>query len=188
MSDAPAKRAWVPREAWRQEKAVVWVRKAVACPHKFFAFDRSKAQSDRSHLYQSRRGVRRDTLDTLLVPEGGVDCWVEFKAGSAKVNFDDPDDGQAKMIADLRMLGRNADWCRTIEEMCALYRIWGVPLVTNAEYLALHYDGMVDSRIAKAEGTTLASKAKRATRTKPQVRFSAGKGFARRAAAKGIQV
>ena len=172
MSDAPPPRKWIPREAYRQEKAVVWARNAIRCPHKFFAFDRSKPQGDRSHLYQARRGVRRDTLDTMLAWTG-MPVWFEFKAGNGKVDFADPDDGQAKMICDLAALGHFAGWGKTILEMCQFYEACGVILAPNAEFLALHYDGLVDSRIARAEraqGTV-----KRPSQRKAAPRYAAPK-------------
>lgn len=173
----------IPREAWRQEKAVVWVRGAVVEPHLFLAYDRAPARGDQSHLFQWRRGLRADTLDTELLTATGSFRF-EFKAPGQKVA---DDDGQAHMIQSLRALNVAADWGRTIADLCGFYRREGVRLATNAEYQALHYDAFVDSRIAKAEakreGVTPA-KPSRSRKSAP--RYAAGKGMQRRAAKAGV--
>ena len=146
----------IPREAYRQEKAVVWVRGAVLEPHIFVAYDRAAARGDKSHLWQWKRGQKAGTLDTeLILTERSL--RFEFKSLIGKVGeFDD----QGLMIKRLRELGHAADWGRTIMDLCAFYRLHGVGLAQNAEYQALHYDGLVDSRIAKAEGPRVPKKSR----------------------------
>lgn len=170
MSDvleAPARRKPIPREAYRQERAKVWVRGAVIEPHIFQAYDRSQARGDQSHLFQWRRGLRADTLDTELLISGPRLLRFEFKALGQKV---DPDDGQGLMIARLRTLNVAADWGHTVADLCRFYRDNGVKLATNAEYQATIQDGLVDSRIARAEGATPATK--KPGRRKPTVKTS----------------
>jgi hypothetical protein len=103
-------------------------------------------------------------------------AWFEFKGPKGKVDFDDPDDDQARMIRDLQALGHFAWWGRTIHEMYQFYRSCGVPMTANAEYQAIKYDGMVDSRIAKAEGKMLT--AAKSSPRKATPRFLAGKRLA----------
>ncbi len=170
-------RKWIPKESYRQEKAVVFVRDAVIEPHIFLAYDRAQPRGDQSHLFQWRRGLRADTLDTELLTLG-KSCRFEFKAPGQKVK---DDDGQGLMIRTLISLGVHAWWGVTIADLCVFYRRCGVKLVANAEYRALVLDGLVDSRIAKAEAKAAGSappKPKRAPRKAPPGRLATVKqGF-----------
>lgn len=161
---APEKRKWTPRETWRQEKAVVFARDAIIGEHKFLAHDRSKAASANEHGWQAKRGVRKGTPDTQLVIFNGRHLWFEFKAPGERVV---PGDDQDLMLAALRKLGDAASWGVTIEDLRQFYAAEGVPLVPNAAYRAMVLDGLVDSRIAKAEGKIPAPKPKRAARARP---------------------
>lgn len=157
---APATKR-VYRETWRQEKAVVFARGAIVGPHKFLAHDRAKASSPNAHGWQARRGVRKGTPDTQLILPGGKHCWFEFKAPGQRVK---PGDDQDLMLQDLRLLGDAADWGVTILELLHFWTANGVPLAANAAYQAMHLDGLVDSRIAKAEGRASATKKKSRSR------------------------
>lgn len=182
------KRVWIPRETWRQEKAVVFARDAIIGPHKFLAHDRSQAKSPKEHLWQAKRGVRKGTPDTQLIAEApdkyrgpfALHAWFEFKAMGEK-----PDDDQLRMLDDLRALGDEASWGVTIDDLRKFWLSCGVRLAANAEYRAMVLDGLVDSRIAKAEGLMPATR-KRASNRKAAPRTTASAGFVRRAAAKGI--
>jgi hypothetical protein len=174
---------WIPRETWRQEKAVVFVRDAIVGPHMFLALDRSRAKSPKEHLWQARRGVRKGTPDTQLILPGGRHIWFEFKADGQKVVAGDDQD---LMLQALRDLGDAAAWGVTIEDLRLFYLAEGVPLVANAYYRALVLDGLVDSRIAKAEGRVpVVAKKPRPPRAGP--RSTASRGFVKRAAARGIR-
>lgn len=182
---APTKRAKpIAREAYRQEKAVVWVRGAVVEPHLFLAYDRAQARGDQSHLFQWRRGLRADTLDTELLTASGSFRF-EFKSTGEKVK---EGDGQSVMIQTLRALNVAADWGCTIVELCAFYRSGGVKLANNAEYQAIHYDGMVDSRIAKAEAKRDGAVPVKSRSRKVAPRFTAGKRMQARAARAGVRI
>jgi VRR-NUC domain len=178
-SDEKPERVWIPRETWRQEKAVVFARDAIVGAHKFLAHDRAKANRDKSHLWQARRGVRKGTPDTQLVLPNGKTIWFEFKAPGKR-----PDEDQERMLADLRAMGHAAGWGVTIEDMRRFWVTNGVPLVTNAEYRALVLDGLVDSRIAKAEGAVPGPKKKRRAARKGPVGKVATVAWARRNAGK----
>jgi hypothetical protein len=179
-------RKWIPRETWRQEKAVVWVRNAVMEPHIFFAYDRAQPRGDKSHLFQWRRGVRADTLDTELLTSF-ASLRFEFKTHGTKVK---DGDGQHQMIEKLRSLNVFAGWGVTIEDLYRFYAKSGVRLANNAHYQALHYDGMVDSRIAKEElkqaGSAPVSKKKKAAPKKAPPRFTVGKRALERTTKRGI--
>jgi hypothetical protein len=175
LSDDP-KPTWIPRETWRQEKAVVFARDAIVGPHIFMAHDRSRAKSSKEHLWQAKRGVRKGTPDTQLILPGGLHAWFEFKAPGQRVASGDDQD---LMLAKLRSLGDEADWGVTIEDMRAFWAEHNVPMVPNAAYRAMVLDGLVDSRIAKAEGAVPVVK-KAARPGKVQPRFTAGKRMARR--------
>jgi hypothetical protein len=176
------KRKWIPRETWRQEKAVVFARDAIVGPHQFIAHDRAKASGPRSHLWQAKRGVRKGTPDTQLILPDGRTLFFEFKAPGKKV---EEDDDQGRMLASLQSMGHPCAWGVTIEELRRFYAAHGVPLVANAEYRAMVLDGLVDSRIAKAEGKMPGTKkAARSPRSAP--RAMASKGFVKRATNRGI--
>lgn len=151
-------------ESWRQEKAVVFARDAVVGPHQFIAHDRSQARGDKSHLHQWRRGVRKGTPDTQLILPDGRSIWFEFKS---RGNVVKDDDDQGRMLAALRDLGHAASWGVTIDDLRRFYEAEGVPLVPNAAYRAMVLDGLVDSRIAKAEGKVPRVKKKRSPRKAP---------------------
>src|ERR1700683_2701096 len=114
LPDEPRKkRVWIPRETWRQEKAVVWVRECVAHPHKFMGHDRAEAKGDKSHFWQWKRGIRPDIADTqLAIP--GRHLWWEFKAPGKRV---EEGDGQDRFLAGQRELGDAAAWGVTIYQM-----------------------------------------------------------------------
>lgn len=177
-------RVWIPRETWRQEKAVVFARDAIVGRHKFLAHDRSKAMSAKEHLWQAKRGVRKGTPDTQLVIPG-KHLWFEFKAPGKGV---EPGDDQDRMLSDLRELGDFAAWGCTISDLCQFWKWHGVPLVVNADYRAMVLDGLVDSRIAKAEakaaGAAVPKKKSRPRKVEP--RKTAPKAMVRRMTAKGI--
>lgn len=172
------KRTWIPRETYRQEKAVVFARDAIACRHKFMAHDRAQ-NSGKEHLWQAKRGVLKGTPDTQLIINGRH-LWFEFKSKGNKPDYD-----QFRMLSDLEALGDAASWGITIMDLCQFYEDEGVPLVANARYRALVLDGLVDSRIAKEEAKAGApAKPSRARKSAP--RYAAGKGMQRRAAKAGI--
>lgn len=181
MSDeddvAPARKR-ILRETWRQEKAVVFARNVIVGPHKFVAHDRSGAKSDKEHLWQWKRGVRKAIPDTQLMLPVGRHAWFEFKAPGQI-----PDDDQLQMLEDLRALGDSASWGVTIEDLLNFWIMVGVPLVPNAHYQAMRYDGLVDSRIAKAEARTAPAKK---SRPRAAPRYTLGKRAYRGANAKQI--
>ena len=130
------KSIWIPREAWRQEGAVRWVKSAVLQPHLFVGFDRSERKGD-SHLWEQRRGARKGFPDTVLWLKDRV-LLFEFKAGNRK-----PDDDQKAVMQRLSDLGHEAAWGYTIDDLYRFYLARNVPMATNAEFQALHHDGAV---------------------------------------------
>lgn len=161
-----ARRPQILRETWRQEKAVVFARDAIVGPHKFLAHDRAKATSGKSHMWQAKRGVRKGTPDTQLVIRG-KHLWFEFKAPGKRVETGDDQD---LTLAALRALGDAASWGVTIDDLRRFWVAEGVPLVANAEYRAMVLDGLVDSRIAKAEGKVPVAAKKKSRGRKAPVR------------------
>lgn len=171
--DAKPKRVWIPRETWRQEKAVVFARYAIVGPHKFVAHDRSRPKSEKEHLWQWKRGVKKAIPDTELIWPMEHHAWFEFKAPGQK-----PDDDQICMLEELRALGDAASWGVMIEDLLNFWMAAGVPLVANAHYMAMKYDGLVDSRIAKAEVNAYGS-AKKSRSQKASPRYLGNKRMAR---------
>jgi hypothetical protein len=174
-SEDRPKRNWIPREAYRQEKAVVFARVAIIGPHKFVAHDRSRPKSSKEHLFQWKRGVRKATPDTELIWPMSRVAKFEFKSPGQK-----PDGDQLQMLEDYRLLGIEAAWGVTIEDLYNFWTLAGVPMVPNAHFLALKYDGMVDSRIAKAEARNVGTAALKVLARKAGPRFVAGKRLSRR--------
>lgn len=183
LLDAPRARAKpIPREAWRQERAVTFAREAITCPHTIMAFDRSQARGEWSHRFEAKRGVRAGTPDTLTIARDDArlfHIWVEWKAPGSK-----PNENQTDGLALLESLGDVTDWCTTIEEFFFVLRDAGVPMLPGAHIMALRYDGMVDGRIAKAAAKTPTAKKSRPRR--PEPRYTAGKSVVKRAAKRGL--
>lgn len=179
VADPARKRNWIPRETWRQEKAVVFARAAIVGPHKFVAHDRSRPSSNKEHLWQWKRGVKKAIPDTELTWPMGRHAWFEFKAPGHK-----PDADQLQMLEEFRALGDEASWGVMIEDLLNFWIMAGVPLVANAHYLAMKYDGMVDSRIAKAEQRV----ATPGRTPKSAPRYNAGKRTSKRWAKAGLRV
>jgi hypothetical protein len=149
MTDAPERRKRIPAEAWRQEKARVFARNAITCDHEFIAHDRSEARGDRSHLFEWKRGVKSSLPDTQTIifvrNERPLHVWFEWKSRGKE-----PTTGQYAALERMAVLGDWAGWGDTIDRYGAFLTAAGVPLATNWRHLAMVYDGMVDSRIAKA--------------------------------------
>lgn len=177
----------IPREAWRQEKAVKFAEAAIACPHTVMAFDRSMARGDWSHRFEAKRGVRAGTPDMLIIALAGQShhhIWIEWKAEGNKPNVNQTDG-----LALLHRLGDVAKWCVRIEEFCRILTNCGLPMAPNAAVMAMQYDGMVDSRIAKAEAKRDgAVPVKKSRLRKVPARYSAGKRFQARAAKAGVRI
>lgn len=190
------KRIWIPRETWRQEKAVVLARDAISVSHAFIAHDRSRPSGDKDHMWQWKRGIKKGLPDTQTIfqpasrpdrfeVERGQHCWFEFKS---KGNI--PDDDQLRMLQRFRDLGDFASWGVMLEDLVNFWMHCGVPLVANAHYRAMVLDGLVDSRIAKAEAKARgeAPPKKRSASPKPTPRFTASRAVLRRAATKGVRI
>ena len=128
MSDRPRRK--IQREHLLQKHIRLWVREAVAEDHEFFAFDRSKANSQWSHEFERQRGIRRSTPDTLLVLQL-LTCWCEVKRTGQK-----PTDEQRDMGAKLEALGEVWFWVTSVQEYYAALVGHRVRLHPNAAFLA----------------------------------------------------
>jgi hypothetical protein len=135
----------IPREAYLQEAMPRFAKAAIAAPPVFLAFDRAEARGQRSHLYQARRGVRAGTSDTLTIA-AGIHLWWEAKAKGSK-----PTDTQQQFGQNVVAAGDYWSWGTSIADYLRDLRECGIPVVASADYLAMHWDGIVESRIAKAE-------------------------------------
>lgn len=196
MSDLPldepaevqlTRRKSIPREAWRQQKGVAFAEAAITCPHAVLAFDRSMARGQWSHRFEAERGVRAGTPDMLIIARDGQaihHIWIEWKADGNR-----PNTSQAETLSRLIELGDTAKWCTRIEELRRILTNCGLPMAPGADVMALRYDGLVDSRIAKAEAKAAGTVPKKKSRPgKVQPRFTAGARFVRRARGKGIGI
>ena len=136
----------INREHFLQVALVRFVREAVAAPHQFLAFDRSKASGAFSHMREKARGVRAGTPDTLLIVEGKPVIWCELKAPGNK-----PTPEQIAMGDSLMALGCWWSWVTSVDAYFEWIRSIGVEMRANAEFLAMHADAGVRSKIAAAE-------------------------------------
>lgn len=136
----------INREHILQVALVRFVREAVAAPHQFLAFDRSKAAGQFSHMREKARGVRAGTPDTLLIVAGMPPIWCELKAPGNKPTPEQIDIGDS-----LLTLGCCWSWVTSVGTYYEWIRSIGVELRANAEFLAMHADAGVLSVIARAE-------------------------------------
>jgi len=157
----------IPREAWRQEKAVAFAEAAIMCPHVVMGFDRSRANGQWSHRFEAKRGSKAGTPDTLTIAkikdDRSLHIWVEWKAIGGMLN-----DNQEAMAGMLATVGDLVFRCERIVEYFAILRDYSVPMTWGAEVMAMRFDALVDSRIAKAEErkpTTSKRSARRGVKT-----------------------
>jgi hypothetical protein len=136
----------INREHILQVALVRFVRDAVSAPHEFLAFDRSKAAGQFSHMREKARGVRAGTPDTLLLVEGKAPIFCELKAPGNK-----PTEQQIDMGDRLMAVGCWWSWATSVGTYFEWIRSIGVELRANAEFLAMHADAGVRSKIAAAE-------------------------------------
>lgn len=144
----------INREHILQVALVRFVREAVSAPHEFMSFDRGKAAGQWSHMREKARGVKAGTPDVLLLVEGKAPIWCELKAPGNK-----PTEQQVDMGNRLMAVGCWWSWVTSVSTFHEWVRSIGVELRANAEFLAMHADAGVLSKIAAAE--TKAGKAPR---------------------------
>jgi hypothetical protein len=125
-----------------------FARAFVAVPHSFLAFDRAKKQTERQHIHEASRGVRRGTLDTLLMVIDMVDFWCELKVPPNKVR---EGDSQWEMMMDLRRVHRHAAVATSVTEYWREAVKVGIPFTPGAEVAAMRYDALLESARAKAK-------------------------------------
>ena len=144
----------INREHILQVALVRFVREAVSAPHEFMSFDRGKAAGQWSHMREKARGVKAGTPDVLLLVEGKAPIWCELKAHGNK-----PTEQQTDMGNRLMAVGCWWSWVTSVSTFYDWIRSIGVEVRANAEFLAMHADAGVLSKIAAAE--TKAGKAPR---------------------------
>jgi hypothetical protein len=143
-------------EANLQTKIAQWCRESIRCRHKFKAFDRAKNSyapgSDRGrHLYEWQKGIRRGTLDTCVITEGGVHHWIELKAPGVTIDPKE-DEAQIKEIADLQALGGFAGWTNSVVGYARMLAEWSVPLHGLAMVRAEDLDRLLLAKKMKKSG------------------------------------
>lgn len=144
----------INREHILQVALVRFVRESVSAPHEFMSFDRGKAAGQWSHMREKARGVKAGTPDVLLLVEGKAPIWCELKAPGNK-----PTEQQIDMGNRLMAVGCWWSWVTSVSTFYEWIRSIGVELRANAEFLAMHADAGVLSKIGAAE--TKAGKAPR---------------------------
>lgn len=136
----------INREHILQVALVRFVREAVSAPHEFMSFDRCKAAGQWSHMREKARGVKAGTPDVLLLVEGKAPIWCELKAHGNK-----PTEQQTDMGNRLMAVGCWWSWVTSVSTFYGWIKSIGVDLRANAEFLAMHADAGVASKIAAAE-------------------------------------
>lgn len=159
----------IHKEHILQVRVRLFVRDAVDARHEFLGFDRSQASARFSHDRERAKGMRKGTADTLLMVLGMPDVWAELKRFGEK-----PEKGGDQEVfgEDVTAVGRFWFWADTVEGYRQGLIRCDVPLRANSAYLAMYYDGIVESVIAKAEMTRgVVPKAARSRKT--PLRFAA---------------
>jgi len=143
---------------WAVQAAVKWaVARAVACDYEFASHDRAKQYSEGQHIWEARRGVRRDWPDTELLCMGGLTFNCELKKPGWKPSAPGTkarkewDAGQGKMIGRLRILGRQAAWANCPSMYLAEAHAVGVPLHPNWRITAQLADQQMLADIRRQE-------------------------------------
>ena len=144
---APKQRARpVQREHARQIRIKLFVRDAVTAPHKFLAFDRTRAHGRFSHMRERARGIAPNTPDTLLIVAGMPCIWAEIKDRGQWPGAD-----QLRMLEELRALGTEAFWTDSVVGYYLELAKIGVPMRSGAGLVAAAYDNSADAVIERAE-------------------------------------
>lgn len=154
-----------------QRSCAAFLSKALPSDAYWTSIDIGRSTSAAQGNLRKLRGVKAGIPDVLIVWRG-ITVWCELKVDAAL------SPAQQTTRDMLRANGHHWYLCRSPEDIEGACR--GSEIQLRATL------GEIRERIAE-QNERLPTKPKRATRTKPQVRFSAGKGFARRATAKGIQ-
>ena len=120
-----------------------------------------------------RRGCLPGTADTYVL-WNNVTVWLERKAGAGGL-------GTGQDAFRDAVLANGGHWAlvRSTEDVEAALRAAGIPLRATL--------GEIRDRIAD-QRERLPAKPKRATNTKAAPRYTASKGFSRRAAARGVLI
>jgi hypothetical protein len=117
----------------------------VACAHCFLAFDRSK-NTNKRHLWEAKRGVRRGTADTVLLIRDRPAIWCELKARD-----NTPTDAQEDVGKDIQEAGHIWFWANSVQSYCAGLQRYGVWLRSNAMTWAEHYDRLLQAAEIRRE-------------------------------------
>lgn len=179
--DPPTRRRPVQREHIFQRYACEFADSAIDMPndlYHFFSFDSARKATQNERAREASRGIRRDTLDTLLLVQGLPGIWTELKAGT-----NTPSAGQAKMILKLERLGGKASVAWSIHDIFVYWRSAGVPMRANAEYISTVLDGKIASGIIKAEARS--GRPKKARKSEP--RTTAPRSVTKRWTAAGLK-
>lgn len=141
------------REHILQAFAVKFLRAAIEGDYIFLSFDRSKppGRSREAQLgamaRQKARGIQAGTPDSVLLVPNMPPMWIEWKAVKQR-----PTPQQTAMGNDLQCkIGHHWGWYDNITDAYAWLHDLGVPMRQGAGTLALQFQGMVDSAIAKRE-------------------------------------
>lgn len=125
-----------------QITAIRFMREQVDCspPPVIMAYDRSKAQSPRQHMWERRRGIVPGTPDCQLCVTGPRSAFIEFKVKPNKVSPQ-----QAELHARLRALGFVVIVAYTVTELCWELTDAGFRMRKTAEWAASDADARLDA-------------------------------------------
>lgn len=126
-----------------QVQIVKYARDCVACPHFFFAVDRSQKHGDLQHVFEAARGIRTGQPDTCLLWDGRA-LFVELKVAPNK-----PSDAQIFVLGQIKAAGSGAEVAYSVTDYHNHCLAAGVPLRSTAELHAEHLDRLLEASRAK---------------------------------------
>jgi hypothetical protein len=143
---AKTKKRPIKREHTRQKHGRLFTRDAITAKHKFFAFDRSKAAGQFTHLIERARGIQKSTPDTMLRVKGMMPIWCEWKDTGKK-----PDADQLQILEELRELGDFAEWFDSVVDYASWLHEIGVPMRPHWLVFAQDHDLRATASIQRRE-------------------------------------
>lgn len=121
-----------------QTQIKAFVREAVAVPHLFLAFDRTRKMSQLQHVFEKARGVKSGTPDTVLLVQDFPSVWCELKAGANK-----PSEHQINIATEITTSGHLWFWCNSVDSYRRGLKMLGIPMRPNAWLIAEHRDRLL---------------------------------------------
>jgi hypothetical protein len=154
----------IRREHAIQRQLVRFVPKAVAVPHLFACHDRGAARSDREHVWEAERGIRKGWLDTELCLPRGKTFRCEMKRKGRSIEIGSAQDYIRVKLNQLGHPAAEADSIVAYGEQCLRF---GIPLRDNWRELAKLHDEYAAADVRQQEAAEAEKKAAAVATTDP---------------------